>query len=112
MEEAERLCDRVAILSDGRLITCGRPVELATAAGTVRVRFSSPTAAALDGLARVPGVAEIGYDGATADVTVDPLSVVRIASELARRNLTPSDFTVIRPSLEDTVVSLMNGNHR
>jgi hypothetical protein len=60
----------------------------------------------------VPGVAEIGYDGATADVTVDPLAVVRIASELARRDMAPSDFTVIRPSLEEAVVSLMNGDHR
>jgi ABC-2 type transport system ATP-binding protein len=112
MEEAERLCDRVAVLHGGRLVTCGRPVELATAAGTVRVRFSSPTASGLEGLARVPGVAEIGYDGATADVTVDPLAVVRIASELARRDIAPSDFTVIRPSLEEAVVSLMNGDHR
>jgi ABC-2 type transport system ATP-binding protein len=112
MEEAERLCDRVAVLHNGRLVTCGRPVELASAAGTVRVRFSSPTAVGLEGLARVPGVAEIGYDGATADVIADPLAVVRIASELARRDIAPSDFTVIRPSLEEAVVSLMNGDHR
>jgi ABC-2 type transport system ATP-binding protein len=112
MEEAERLCDRVAVLHDGQLVTCGRPVELATAVGTVRVRFSSPTAALLEGLSRVPGVAEIGYDGATADVTVDPLAVVRIANELARRDLAPPDFTVIRPSLEQAVVTLMNGDHR
>jgi ABC-2 type transport system ATP-binding protein len=112
MEEAERLCDRVAVMSGGRLVTCGRPVELATALGTVRVRFSSPTAEALDGLARAPGVAGVAYDGATADITVDPLSVVRIAGELARRDIAPSDFTVIRPSLEEAVLSLMNGDHR
>jgi len=112
LEEAERLCDRVAVVDDGRLLTCGRPVELATAMGTVRVRFSSPTAASLEGLARLPGVTDIGYDGATADVTVDPLSVVHVACELARRDIAPSDFTVIRPSLEAAVVSLMNGDHR
>jgi ABC-2 type transport system ATP-binding protein len=99
MEEAERLCDRVAVLNDGRLVTCGRPIELVTATGTVRVRFSSPSAAGLEGLTRVPGVAEIGYDGTIADVTADPLAVVHPASELARRELTPGDFTVIRPSL-------------
>lgn len=112
MDEAERLCDRVAILHDGRLVTCGRPVELATAGGTARVRFSSPSAAVLEGLARVPGVTEIGYDGATADVSLDPVAVVRLASELARRDIAPPDFTVIRPSLEDAVVSLLNGDHR
>ena len=112
MEEAERLCDRVAVLHDGQVVTCGRPVELATAAGTVRLRFSSPSAARLEGLARVPGVAEIGYDGATADITANPLAVVLVASELARRDLTPSDFTVIRPSLEEAVLPLLNGDHR
>ena len=112
MEEAERLCERVAILNEGRLVACGRPVELASAIGTVRVRFSAPTAAGLEGLGRVPGVAEIGYDGATAEVTVDPPAVVKVASELASRQLAPSDFTVIRPSLEEALVSLMNGDHR
>jgi ABC-2 type transport system ATP-binding protein len=112
MEEAERLCDRVAVIHDGQMLTIGRPVELVTATGTVRVRFSSPSAASLEGLARVPGVAEVGYDGALADVTVDPSAVVRVAAELARRDLDADDFTVIRPSLEDAVVSLLDGGHR
>jgi ABC-2 type transport system ATP-binding protein len=112
MEEAERLCDRVAVLHNGEIVTCGRPIELATAMGTVRVRFSSPRAAGLEGLARIPGVAEIGYDGASADVTLAPEAVVRLATELERRNLAPADFTVIRPSLEDAVLSLMNGDQK
>jgi ABC-2 type transport system ATP-binding protein len=112
MEEAERLCDRVAVIHDGRLLTIGRPVELAAAAGTVRVRFSSPSAAWLEGLARVPGVAEVGYDGAVADITADPRAVVHVAAELARRDLAAGDFTVVRPTLEDAVVSLLNGGHR
>jgi ABC-2 type transport system ATP-binding protein len=111
MEEAERLCDRVAVIHDGRLLVVGRPVELVTATGTVRVRFSSPSAAWLEGLARVPGVVEVGYDGAVADVTADPRAVVHLAAELARRDLDADDFTVIRPSLEDAVVSLLNGGH-
>ena len=112
MEEAERLCDRVAVIHDGRVLTTGRPIELVTAAGTVRVRFSSPSAAQLEGLARVPGVAEIGYDGAVADVTTDPRAVVHLAAELARRDLAVDDFTVLRPSLEDAVVSLLDGGLR
>ena len=112
MEEAERLCDRVAVIHEGRLLTIGRPVELVTATGTVRVRFSSPSAARLEGLARVPGVAEIGYDGAVADVVAEPRAVVHVAAELARHDFDAGDFTVIRPSLEDAVVSLLKGAHR
>jgi ABC-2 type transport system ATP-binding protein len=112
MDEAERLCDRIAIVHDGRLLTCGRPVELVGAAGTVGVRFSSPSAAVLEGLERLPGVTELGYDGALADITTDPRAVVHVAAELARRDLAVSDFTVIRPSLEDAVVSLLDGGRR
>ena len=111
-DEAERLCDRIAVIHEGALLTCGRPVELVTAGGTVRVRFTYPSAAALAGLERLPGVVEIGYDGTVADITVDPHAVVHVAAELARRDLAPSDFTVIRPSLEDAVVSLLNGGRR
>jgi hypothetical protein len=57
----------------------------------------------------LPGVAEVGYDGAVAAVTAGPTAVVRVAAELARRELAAADFTVTRPSLEDAVVSLMNG---
>ncbi|MGN6868423.1 MAG: ABC transporter ATP-binding protein [Solirubrobacteraceae bacterium] len=112
MDEAERLCDRVAVLNDGRLVTCGRPVELVTATGTVRVRFSWPGEGGLEGLARIPGVGDIGYDGGIASITAAPIAVVPLAGELARRQLAPADFTVLRPSLEDAVVSLLNGGSR
>jgi ABC-2 type transport system ATP-binding protein len=113
MDEAERLCDRVAVLNEGRLVTCGRPVELVTASGTVRVRFTCPAGeTGLEGLGRIPGVREIGYDGGIASVTATPIAVVPLAGELARRRLAPTDFTVIRPSLEDAVVSLLNGGSR
>jgi ABC-2 type transport system ATP-binding protein len=112
MDEAERLCDRLAVLHDGRVLTCGRPVDIAAAGGTVRVRFSSPTAAVLGGLERVPGVAQVGYDGATADVIADPSAIVHVAAELTRRRLPAADFTVVRPSLEDAVVSMLEGAAR
>jgi ABC-2 type transport system ATP-binding protein len=114
MDEAERLCDRVAVLHDGRLVTCGRPVELVTATGTVRVRFSCPAAGELDGLARIAGVGAVAFDPGIgiADVITDPRAIVGLAGELSRREITPSDFTVIRPSLEDAVVSLLNGGSR
>jgi ABC-2 type transport system ATP-binding protein len=112
MDEAERLCDRIAVIHEGGLLTCGRPVELVGGTGTVRVRFSSPSAAALEGLERISGVAEVGHDGAIAEIAADPHAVVHVAAELARRDLAARDFTVIRPSLEDAVVSLLNGGRR
>jgi hypothetical protein len=57
-------------------------------------------------------VGDVAYDGAIANVTAAPVAVVALAGELARRDLAPADFTVIRPSLEDAVVSLLNGGSR
>src|SRR5262245_56179610 len=79
MDEAERLCARVAVIHDGKLLAAGRPAELAAAGGTVTVRFSLPSAVALAGLECVPGVAEVGYDDTVAAVTAEPGAVVRVA---------------------------------
>jgi ABC-2 type transport system ATP-binding protein len=112
MDEAERLCDRIAVVHDGALLTAGRPADLVAAAGLVGVRFSSPSAAALEGLERVPGVAQVGYDGTYAEITTDPRAVVDVAAELVRRELPALDFTVVRPGLEDAVVALLEGGSR
>lgn len=107
MDEAQQLCDRVAVLHDGRLLACGTPVELVAAQST-RVRFSSPGSAVLEALKRLPGVNQIADDGALAEVTADPCAIVHIAAQLAHHDVVAHDFTVVRPSLEDAVVSLMN----
>jgi ABC-2 type transport system ATP-binding protein len=112
MDEAERLCDRIAVLHDGAVLACGRPAELVGSAGAVAMRFSSPSAVALAGLERIPGVAEVAYDGTVADVTADPHAVIHVAAELAARELRVGDFTVVRPSLEDAVVSMLEGDRR
>jgi ABC-2 type transport system ATP-binding protein len=109
MDEAERLCDRVAVMSGGRVVAWGRPEELAGFGGPVSMRFSSGTAAALEGLERVPGVVEVRWDGRCADVRGEPRSVVLVAAELGRRSVPADDFTVVRPTLEDSVVAMLDG---
>ena len=41
MDEAEQLCDRVAIVDHGRLVASGTPAELTAASGDDAIRFSS-----------------------------------------------------------------------
>jgi ABC-2 type transport system ATP-binding protein len=112
LDEAEWLCDRVGVINMGRVLACGQTADLVATVAPVRVRFSSPSAAALEGLERLPRVIEVGYDGAVADIAADPRAVVTIAAELAHRDLTVADFAVIRPSLEDAVVSMMKEGER
>ncbi len=109
MDEAERLCDRVAVMSDGVVVAWGAPSELVGFGGPVAMRFSSASASVLEGLERVPGVAEVRWDGRFASVRGESRSVVLVAAELARRSVGAEDFTVVRPTLEDSVVAMLDG---
>lgn len=110
MDEAQRLCDRVGVLHDGRLPAVGTAEELIGAAGgDVRIRFRRTHTGDLAGLERVPGVRHVAHDGQLVEIDTDPAATVPLAAELARRGLTPPDFTVIRPSLEDAFVALTKG---
>lgn len=106
MGEAERLCDRLVIVHDGRVAAEGTAAQLVTRlGGPVRTRFSAASHDA-SGLDRLPGVVAVTHDGARACVDGDAASVVAVAAELSRRGLAPDDFTVIRPDLEDVFLSL------
>ncbi|HEY8543777.1 MAG TPA: ABC transporter ATP-binding protein [Acidimicrobiales bacterium] len=116
MDEAERLCDRVAVLHRGRITAAGRPADLvADHGGPVHLRFSLPDevpADVLAGVDRVPGVtaattgAAGAVDGRRVDIAATATATVAVTAELARRGLAPADFTVVRPSLEDVFVAL------
>lgn len=123
MDEAERLCDRIGVLDDGRIGFVGRPADLITAVGgPVHVRFGVDEARRLDGLERVPGVIAVehpagrpadssGRDG-RADVSCHPAACVPVIAELAARGLAPSDLTVQHPTLEDAFVALTDSSPR
>ena len=57
MDEAEQLCDRVAIVDHGRLVACGTPSELTNAAASDEMRFT-----AMAGLPTGKLAAAIGLD--------------------------------------------------
>jgi ABC-2 type transport system ATP-binding protein len=56
MDEAEQLCDRVAIIDRGRLVACGTPSELTEDAGRDETRFTAKPGLDRADLARAIGV--------------------------------------------------------
>jgi ABC-2 type transport system ATP-binding protein len=59
MEEAERLCDRVAIVDHGKIIALGTPAELVASLNAPHIiDFATEPAVAEDLLARIPGVGD------------------------------------------------------
>jgi len=106
MEEAETLCDRVAIVDRGRIVATGRPDELVDRTNSDRhVTFTWPRAD-LRWLSRLPGVHRVSHDGDGVEVTGTGALAVRTAAALAHRGIEPSDFRTHHPSLEDLFLEL------
>ena len=108
MEEAERLCDRVAIIEHGRLIEMGPPADLVRRHCPQRgVVFSSDREGVAAAFESVPGVASVRVEGATYTLegTGDDF-VTHVIHRLADRALVVRDFRTVVPTLEDVSLKL------
>ena len=115
MEEAERLCGRVAIMDHGRIIALGTPQQLiASVGGDHVVEFAvaehETGAGAVDAalLRALPGIQSHRVDGGLHQLSVSELhtAVPRIFSALAEQGLHLSEFRTHSSSLEDVFVGL------
>ena len=105
MEEAERLCDRLAIFDSGRVIADGTPHQIIAAhAESASISFtpSGPTA----GLERCPGVRHIGTVDGRVVIEGAPDMVAHVCAELVREGPPPPDLRITQPNLEDAVLAL------
>jgi ABC-2 type transport system ATP-binding protein len=59
MDEAEQLCDHLAIVDHGRLLASGTPSELTSDAGAGETRFSAPGGLPVDEIGRALGLAGV-----------------------------------------------------
>ncbi len=109
IEEAEKLCDRVAIVDQGRVIAQGTPRELKQrSAGTTRIemRLARPeTDAALKGL---EGVADChASDGVyVVHSTRVPQTIVSLVKYLEAHGNELSSLDIAAPSLEDVFLEI------
>jgi ABC-2 type transport system ATP-binding protein len=115
MEEAERLCDRVAIIDHGRAIALGTPRELIQSLGAdhvVEFALGDSVVLAADALAGVQGVQGVRGGDGTWSLTVAELHVAvpAILAELERRGATLAELRTHSATLEDVFVSL-TGRH-
>jgi ABC-2 type transport system ATP-binding protein len=106
MDEAERLCDRLGIVDDGRLTALDTPQGLiATYAGQVRVVFSTDHAD-LSWLQSVPNVLRVSRQGPRVQVEGTGPVLARVAAALVERGVLPVDLHLEQPSLEDVFLSI------
>ncbi|GIG40656.1 ABC transporter ATP-binding protein [Cellulomonas phragmiteti] len=107
MDEAERLCDRIALVDSGRVVALDTPAGLVAQVGTqqrVHFRPSAPVADAL--LTDLPEVADVQHHGPRVVVTGTGDLLQAVTSALARHHVVAHDLRVEQTSLDDAFVTL------
>jgi ABC-2 type transport system ATP-binding protein len=107
MEEAERLCDRVAIIEHGRIVDVGTPKDLVQRhcpEGAVVLATDNPDA---EGHFRgIPGVVEVVRSDAEITVRGSGDLVTEVIHCLSENQIRVSDFRTVLPNLEDVFLKV------
>jgi ABC-2 type transport system ATP-binding protein len=112
MEEAERLCDRLAIMDAGRIVAAGTPQGLIAAEPSgVHVLFST-SAPDLRFLDKVLNVSAVRRDGEQVEVEGSGPALALVAAALVKHDIVPDDLRVERPTLEDVFLRLTGHSMR
>jgi ABC-2 type transport system ATP-binding protein len=108
MEEAERLCDRVAIIDRGRIVDIDTPGALVRRHCPERtVIVSTEDAAAPGRFLAIPGVASVdGGDGRYTIHGTGEALVTGVIRCLAEHRIHAADFRTETPTLEDVFLKL------
>jgi len=115
MEEAERLCDRVAVVDHGEIIALGSPRELIASLGAehvVEFALEQGDAPPDDVLAAIPGVEHVARENGTIRLTASRVhqAVPALMRVLSERGASLSELTTHHATLEDVFLNL-TGRH-
>jgi ABC-2 type transport system ATP-binding protein len=107
MEEAERLCDRVAIVDGGQVVACDSPAALTERLDTQqRIRFRPSRPVGVDELAALPGIESVSRHGAELHLVGGPDALAAVTAYLARAGVLAHQLRVEQPSLDDAYLAL------
>jgi len=111
MEEAARLCDRVAIVDQGKVIALGTPRELIASLGAehvVEFAVDGAAAPATEVLSALPTVEGVVHEGESWRLTVREVhkAVPALLAALAERGAQPTQLTTHHATLEDVFMAL------
>src|SRR6476469_6250709 len=111
IEEAERLCDRVAIMDEGKIVAMGTPKELQQQSkGQSRIQINVAAPLQHDGLPQWPDAIETSLNSDGREMTVysnrPARTLFEIMKWLDQQGLQLDDVHLKRPTLEDVFVEL------
>ncbi len=113
MDEAERLCDRVALINHGKLVALDTPAALAASeGGVVHMQFAPSQPVDDEILAALPGVTSIEHRGTRVLVSGSGDITTHILYALLKADITVKDVQVKSGNLEDAFVKLTQTNDK
>ena len=111
LDEAERLCDRLAIVDAGQVVACDTPASLLAALGPEVLDLRVDDPGGVVGVLRRCGIApaDIIVIGLTITASVRGISSARVLESLAGNGFAVRSATTRRPSLDDVYLRLTGG---
>jgi ABC-2 type transport system ATP-binding protein len=107
MEEAERLCDRVALIDSGRVVAIDTPANLADEVETEqRIQFRPSVPLPQNLLESLPDVTNVIHRGDVVVVTGNSNALNAVTSALARNQIVARQLRVDQANLEDAFLAL------
>lgn len=112
MEEAERLCDRIMVLDEGRVSAIDTPRGLVAGVGGARILRFRPSHPIGDGdLLALDDVTRVTRHDAQVVVTGGDDMVQQVTALLAHRGVVAHDLRVEQTSLEDAYLTMTGGSN-
>lgn len=111
MDEAERLCDPIMVIDQGKVLAIDSPSGLIQRMGSEQaMRFRPSAAVDEEALVRMPEVGEVRRDGSQLLVTGTSNVVQAVSAFLADQGVIAEDLRVDQTSLEDAYLQLTARN--
>lgn len=106
MDEAEALCDRVAVFDGGRVVAAGSPAEIIQDhATTASITFAESPGSEV-ALGRVPGLRTVTRQGDRVVLDGHPSMITHACAALVASGPPPADLRIHQPTLEDAVLAI------
>lgn len=112
MDEAQRLCDRLALINHGRIITIDTPEAVAAGSGGKRIRFVPSESVSDDLLNSITGVKTIERKEKYITVTGTGDLASNVINKLASKGIKSYDIEATGGNLDDAFVELAKENEQ
>jgi ABC-2 type transport system ATP-binding protein len=107
MEEAQRLCDRIAVIAQGRIAALDTPQGLIRrSAGATVISFTPSAPLDESDLDALPGLASVAYKDGRITLSGTDATVNAVITLLARHHITAHQLRVSDATLDDAFLDL------